>query len=136
MRKTIMALFILALIVATHPATTAQSSAWNYELADSSRKQRAMQGPCGGGIVDHLAISKPAPVTRPKTKAARVAGRVFVQVQIDEEGKVVWARVCSGPTSLRRTSLDAAYKARFAATLLAGKPVKVTGVLTYNFTRR
>jgi protein TonB len=52
---------------------------------------------------------------------------------IDEQGHVVSAKAASGPPLLLSAAVQAAYKATFTPTLLSGRPVKVTGVITYNF---
>jgi protein TonB len=56
-----------------------------------------------------------------------------VQITVDENGDVVEARAVSGHTLLHAAAADAARRAKFSPTLLCGKPVKVTGVITYNF---
>jgi protein TonB len=64
-----------------------------------------------------------------------IQGKVDVQVTIDEEGKVISARAASGHPFLRGPAETAAWKARFKPTTLSEVPVKVTGVIVYNFTR-
>ena len=56
-----------------------------------------------------------------------------VQVTLDETGKVVSAHAVSGYPLLQQAAVKAAYQARFTPMLLAGQPVKVTGIITYNF---
>jgi protein TonB len=58
---------------------------------------------------------------------------VNVQVTVDETGSVVSARAVSGHPLLHAAAVAAAKQARFAPTLEGGEPVKVSGVLTYNF---
>jgi protein TonB len=58
---------------------------------------------------------------------------VTVQVMIDESGNVVSARAVSGHPLLQQSAASAARQARFTPTTLGGRPVKVTGVLIYNF---
>jgi TonB family protein len=87
-----------------------------------------------GGVLNGKAISKPDPVYPPVAKAARASGAVTVQVTVDEAGKVISAKAVSGHPLLRAAAEAAARQARFSPTLLSGKPVKVTGVLIYNFT--
>ena len=89
--------------------------------------------PIAGGILNAKAVSKPEPSYPPRAKAAGVSGMVTVQVIIDESGKVISARSVAGPRSLRQSAAQAAKQARFKPTLLSGTPVKVTGVITYNF---
>ena len=84
-----------------------------------------------GGILNGKAVSKPNPVW-PK-EAREVTGTVTVQVLVDEEGKVIEAKAVSGPEQLRQAAVDAAFKARLSPTRLSGQPVKVRGVLVYNF---
>lgn len=79
------------------------------------------------------AISKPAPQYPTIAKAAGVQGPVVVQVLIDENGRVVSAKVTSGHPLLQQAALQTAYRWKFSPTVLTGTPVKVTGVVTYNF---
>ncbi len=65
-----------------------------------------------------------------------MSGTVSVQVTIDEEGNIISAHAVSGHPLLYAASVEAAMKAKFTPTLLCGKPVKVTGVITYNFVAR
>jgi protein TonB len=58
---------------------------------------------------------------------------VTVQITVDEGGRVVSASAVSGHPLLRAAAEGAARQARFSPTLLSGQPVKVTGVITYNF---
>jgi TonB family protein len=86
-----------------------------------------------GGVLNGKAISKPAPPYPELAKAARAAGTVTVQVTVDETGHVVTAQAVSGHPLLREAAVQAARQARLSPTLMRGKPVKVSGVLTYNF---
>ncbi|HKQ50978.1 MAG TPA: energy transducer TonB, partial [Pyrinomonadaceae bacterium] len=88
------------------------------------------------GVVNGMAISLPKPVYSAIAKAAHAAGVVNVQVLIDEQGKVVSARAMSGHPLLQREAVQAALQARFSPTLLSQQPVKVSGVITYNFVRQ
>lgn len=90
-------------------------------------------GAVSGGVLDGKAVSKPAPPYPALAKAARAAGVVTVQVTADESGHVVSAEAVSGHPLLREAAVQAARQARLSPTLLAGKPVKVSGVLTYEF---
>ena len=62
-------------------------------------------------------------------------GKVDVQVFIDETGRVLSANAVSGHPLLRNAAEQAARNARFTPTYLSKVPVKVTGVIVYNFTR-
>jgi periplasmic protein TonB len=59
-----------------------------------------------------------------------------VQVLVDESGNVISARAISGHPLLQAAAVAAAQQAKFAPTSLMGEPVKVSGVLTYNFAPR
>jgi protein TonB len=58
---------------------------------------------------------------------------VTVEILIDEQGRVVSARATSGHALLRAAAQSSAYQARFSPTSISGHPVKVAGVITYNF---
>jgi TonB family protein len=94
---------------------------------------RKPRGPISGGVLNGRAISLPVPPYPPIAKAAKASGTVAVRVLIDEDGKVTEAQAVSGHALLRKAAEDAARTARFAPTQLSGQPVKVTGVITYNF---
>lgn len=85
------------------------------------------------GVINGRALRNPAPAYPSIAKAAHTAGTVSVQVLLNEEGKVVSAQALSGPPLLRDAAVKAAYQARFSPTLLSHQPVKVSGIITYNF---
>ena len=87
-----------------------------------------------GGALNDKAISLPKPAYPPIAKQAKASGTVVVQVLVDEKGNVISARAISGHPLLRAVSVSAARRAKFSPRLLNGKPVKVSGVITYNFT--
>lgn len=86
-----------------------------------------------GGVLNGKATSLPKPPYPPAARAVRASGAVSVQVLIDEEGRVVSASAVSGHPLLRAAAVAAARGARFSPTQLSGQPVKVNGVITYNF---
>ena len=86
-----------------------------------------------GGVMNGKAISKPSPAYPPIAKAARAAGTVTVQILVDEQGRVVSANAVRGHPLLQQAAVAAARQARFSPTLLSGQPVKVSGVVTYDF---
>ena len=67
--------------------------------------------------------------------ALRLAGKVNVQVLIDETGRVISASAVSGHPILKVPAERAARGARFSPTYLSKVPVKVSGVIVYDFTR-
>jgi protein TonB len=86
-----------------------------------------------GGVLNGKAISKPQPPYPSIAKAARAQGTVTVQITVDESGRVVSANAVSGHPLLQQAAVSAARQARFSPTMLSGQPVKVSGVITYNF---
>lgn len=86
-----------------------------------------------GGVLNGKATSLPKPPYPPAARAVRASGAVSVQVLISESGSVISANAVSGHPLLRAAAEGAARGARFSPTLLSGQPVKVSGVITYNF---
>lgn len=91
------------------------------------------RAPISGGVLNGKAISLPKPAYPPIARQAHASGTVVVQVTIDENGHVISATPVSGHPLLRAVAAAAARGARFSPTKLSGQPVKVTGVITYNF---
>jgi periplasmic protein TonB len=91
------------------------------------------RAPISGGVLNGKAISLPKPAYPPIARAAHASGTVVVQVLIDENGSVVSARAVSGHPLLQAVAVGAARQAKFSPTKLSGQPVKVTGVIQYNF---
>jgi TonB family protein len=69
-------------------------------------------------------------------RKAHASGTVLVRVRIDKEGKVIAATAISGHPLLFAASVEAAKNSLFSPTLLADKPVEVTGMIQYNFIER
>jgi protein TonB len=90
--------------------------------------------PVSGGVLNGKAISLPAPTYPDMARRAGATGVVEVEVVIDINGKVISARATTGPALLRQSAEMAARLARFNPTLLSGQPMRVSGVISYNFT--
>jgi TonB family protein len=84
-------------------------------------------------IINGEAVSLPKPPYPEMAKQLKIQGVVSVQVLVDETGRVVSAKAVSGNAFLVREAQKAALQARFKPTLLGDQPVKVSGVITYNF---
>lgn len=89
-----------------------------------------------GGVLQAGAIKKVQPIYPAEAKAQRVQGSVEIQILVSEDGNVIEASVISGPELLRDVALEAAREWKFKPTELSGVPVKIQGVLTFNFTLR
>jgi len=90
--------------------------------------------PLSGGVLNGKALVLPMPNYPEVARRLRITGLVQVDVVVDENGKVISAKVLSGPGSLRDVALQAALHARFSPTKLSGQSVKVSGQINYNFT--
>jgi TonB family protein len=87
-----------------------------------------------GGVLNGKATSLPAPEYPAIARQAHASGAVTVQVTIDEGGNVIFAKAVAGHPLLQAAAVTAARQAKFSPTRLSGQPVKVSGVLIYNFT--
>ena len=85
------------------------------------------------GVLNHKALSIPAPTYPSAARSMRIGGPVKVEVLIDTDGSVFSAQAVSGHPLLKSAARNAACTAKFKQTLLEGKPVKVAGFITYNF---
>jgi protein TonB len=85
------------------------------------------------GPITGQAKSLPQPPYPELAKRIGVQGRVSVQVLIDEQGRVISATAIDGHEMLKGAAQRAALQAKFSATTLGGLPVRVSGVITYDF---
>ena len=103
-----------------------------------------------GGILNGKATNLPSPEYPAEAKAAGWEGTVVVDVVIDESGSIISATTSSVVRTssssdinqsesssfdslLRESAEKAALAARFPPTQLSGVPVKVSGMIVYNF---
>lgn len=100
-----------------------------------AEKPKVSKAPVSGGVLNGSATRLPKPNYSPAAKAVGAQGQVKVQVLIDESGSVVSANAVSGHPLLQPDAERAARSARFTPTRLSNVPVKVTGVIVYNFLR-
>lgn len=89
-----------------------------------------------GGVLNGKALALPQPAYPALARAAHVSGTVTVQVLIDEQGNVSSAHAVDGHPLLQSVCVAAAREAKFSPTTLEGEPVRVTGVIQYNFVPR
>jgi len=85
------------------------------------------------GVINGKAVTLIKPEYPAAAVSAGISGAVNVQVTIDESGNVISARATSGPDLLRSGAEVAALQSKFKPTTLAGEPVKVSGIIVYNF---
>lgn len=89
--------------------------------------------PISGGVLNGKAVHLVQPPYPPIARSAHASGQVVVQVLIDENGSVVAAHATSGHPLLQAAAVNAARSSKFTPTKLSGQPVKVNGVIIYNF---
>lgn len=99
-------------------------------VADSNPPPHA---PISGGILNGRVSKLPKPAYPAKAHEAGASGKVEVRIVIDEMGNVIWARAIVGHPLLRKPSEEAALQTKFPVTKLSGQPVRVSGLLLYNF---
>ena len=86
-----------------------------------------------GDVETGRVLELPKPRYPAIARAAHASGQVLVRLIIDVDGTVIAAAAVSGHPLFYGVSVAAAKDARFTPTKVNGKPVKVTGVITYNF---
>jgi hypothetical protein len=84
-------------------------------------------------LLQHLAVKKVQPVYPPQTKKPDILGEVKVEITFSETGDVIAAKALSGPEASYDACVIAARKWKFVPVELSGSPVKVKGILTFNF---
>ena len=99
------------------------------------KKERKVPTIVSKGVVNGTAIDLPKPTYPATARAISLIGTVNVQVLIDEAGNVISARAVDGHAFFKAEAERAAKRAKFKPTLLSDRPVKVTGVIVYRFTR-
>lgn len=85
------------------------------------------------GVLNGKALKLATPNYPPAARAVKASGLVTVQVIVDEEGNVISANSLSGHPLLKQAAEEAAKKSQFSPTKLAGKTVKVSGLVVFNF---
>ena len=88
-----------------------------------------------GEVINGKAISLPKPQYPTLAIAYKITGRAIVRVLIDERGDIVSAKMFCGDSVFKESVERAARNAKFGVTLLSNQPVKVSGIITYNFSR-
>ena len=77
---------------------------------------------------------KPELVYPPAARAVQAAGLVSVDVVIDEDGKVIWAKVLEGHPLLQAAALRAACQTRFKPVVdCIKRRLKTNTIVYYNF---
>ncbi len=90
--------------------------------------------PVSEGVLRGRAVMTHTPTYPEMARRIRLSGQVQIQVLISEDGRVIEATILNGHPLLRAAALDSARRWVFTPTRLSGVPVKVQGILTFNFT--
>lgn len=85
------------------------------------------------GVVNGRAVYLEKPIYPVAAIYTKTYGTVKVSVLIDEQGNVLKAEVVSGNPLLIGNTISAAYNSKFEPITISGNPVKVRGVIHYNF---
>jgi TonB family protein len=85
------------------------------------------------GILNYDATYLEKPEYPAAAKGVKASGIVYVQITVNEKGKVESAEAVEGHPLLYPAAVKAAKKAKFNPRLENGKPVKFSGKLIYNF---
>ena len=86
-----------------------------------------------GGLLNGKAKILAKPAYPAEAKASGESGSVAIQILVDEDGKVIRAGGVEGAPMLQFVARKAACDSVFPPTRLSGQPVKVSGLITYNF---
>jgi len=105
----------------------------NSGQTDSNDSRPRPRGPVESGDLNSKATDLPKAIYPGEARKTHVTGQVKVRVIVDETGRVMSADIVSGPKQLWMAAIEAARKAHFEPTLIAGTAVKITGILTYDF---
>ncbi len=111
---------------------------YDAELEEVNQKNEAAYKKGGGlffvaGILNGKTVKKPAPEYPAAARSVKAGGIVRVAISADENGVILGAQAAEGHPLLREAAQKAAMKARVTPTRIAGKPVRVVGTLTYEF---
>lgn len=85
------------------------------------------------GTLNNLAIKLAQPIYPTTAQQMNIQGRITVQVELDEEGKIVSAKSVNGPQILRTAAEDAVRRSKFKPSMIGTQAVKTTGVIVFNF---
>lgn len=94
---------------------------WNY-------RNRAVST----GVRNHRIMCGVLP-EYPQSLKNKLSETVIVRVSINEDGEIADASVIQGRAEFRKSTIRAAHQTRFVPQLLGGQPVRVFGVIIYEF---
>lgn len=115
---------------------------WAYRFSKQKREPDNPKEPGApsakiirGGVLNGKATYLARPEYPEAARKKKIRGQVTIEILIDEEGKVISAGSVGGPRDLHKAARAAACSSKYSPTTLVGHPVKVAGVIVYNFTK-
>jgi predicted GNAT family acetyltransferase len=107
------------------------------EIRKAFNPPTTVMGPVQAMVLNGKAVKLPKPRFPDELRGRSFRAMVVVKVLIDEDGRVIkTSDLCQGPRYLTEAALAAASGAMFSPTQLNGQPVKVSGVIVYNFIKQ
>ncbi|HEX8338310.1 MAG TPA: energy transducer TonB [Pyrinomonadaceae bacterium] len=119
---------------ATTTAAAAQPPAQPQPNAATGPAGTAENAPVAVGSLVGKARSRVAPSYPTIARTARVTGNVTVFLVVNAKGEVESVIRAEGPQPLQQAASEAARRWKFNPTEIDGRPVRVTGYLSFNFT--
>jgi hypothetical protein len=135
---------VLRIIYAACFVFTIAGCAWSQDLSGAITPETCIGAPLrridtskliSYGVINGRAIKLVVPDYPRIARALSVAGLVEVLVVINERGCVIKADAYAGHPLLRYESVKAALHSMFEPVTLSGRPIRVTGIITYNYLR-
>ena len=130
-------LFSLVLLAIAPVVAFCQSETSTGNIPDCSvsriKPKPSKLKPISVGVLNGKAILLVKPVYPAAGKAVGASGSVQISVLMDESGCVSEAKYVSGHPLLIASSLKAAKSSSFEPVLLSGNPIRVYGVIVYNY---
>jgi TonB family protein len=129
---------VVILVVCTSAAAWKSARALPLYSTDQESNGNGSSKPIRvpGEVQDKNVIKKVPPKYPPEAKAARIQGKVILDITISKEGHVTEVKPVSGPSELIQSAVDAVKQWEFRPTLLNGEPVEVSSDVLINYTLR
>lgn len=86
-------------------------------------------------IINGKATRLVTPPYPPEAGKVNATGNVGVEILVDEKGNVILAKAFAGHPALLKVSEESARLCKFSQTKIQGVPVKVAGIIIYNFSK-
>lgn len=126
-------LILIVLVIFVFTITFQAQTKSNEKSASQSPDLKKMRVRVASLGVIYCKSNIVKPAYSQAAKAIQARGTVKVQVLINEIGKVVEAKAISGHPVLHANSIAAALTSTYEPVKLSGKPIKVSGVIVYNY---